>query len=336
MSLAEPRSLPLTPAPPPSVRGVMGWVLLALAPAALAHHMLFGWGIWLQIGLAAGFAWMVEALCLALRRVPARRFLGDLSAPLTGALFAFCIPPDSPWWIALVGMLAAIGVAKHAYGGLGGNLFNPAMVGYAVVLVSFPAELARWPAPGSLDLPTLLQHVFGGAPTIDALARPTPLDAARSGLLEGRSLGELRLAAPFSGSAAHPAGWLALAFVVGGMLLLWRRLIHWRQPAALLLTMALLPLPFWLYDADLFLSPLEQLVQGGVIFAAFFIITDPVSGCASPRGQWLFGLGVAALCLLIRQFGHYPDGIAFAVLLMNAAAPWIDLHSRPRIHGERR
>ena len=320
----------------PDVRAVMGWVLLALLPAAVVHHLWFGWGIWLQIALAAGFAWLVEAACLALRRQPLRPALGDLSAPLTGALFAFCLPPDAPWWIALTGMLAAIGLAKHAYGGLGGNLFNPAMVGYAVVLVCFPAELAPWPAPGSLDAGEIWRRVLDLAPAVDAVAQPTPLDAARSGLLAGASLGEVRSGPAFVGQAAHPALPLALAFLLGGALLVWRRIIRWQQPAAVLLGCLALALPFWLYDGDLFLSPLEQLVQGGMVMAACFIVTDPVSGCSTPRGQWLFGFGVAGLTLLVRQFGHYPDGIAFAVLLMNAAAPWIDLHSRPRILGEPR
>lgn len=325
-----------TPALPrvTSVRAVMGWVLLALLPAALVHHLWFGWGIWLQIALAAGSAWLIEALMLALRRVPARRFLGDLSAPLSGALFAFCLPPDVPWWIAPIGMLAAIGLAKHAYGGLGGNLFNPAMVGYAVVLICFPADVARWPLPGSLDLSATLQQVFGGAPALDAVARPTPLDYARSGLLNGSSLGELRTGPPLSGPAAGPSLPMALAFAAGGALLVWRRVIRWQQPAAVVLGALAVALPFWLYDGDRFLGPLEQLVHGSLVMAACFIVTDPVSGCSTPRGQWWFGIGVAALTVLIRLFGHYPDGIAFAVLLMNAAAPFIDLHSRPRIYGE--
>jgi electron transport complex protein RnfD len=320
----------------PGIRPIMGWVLLALLPAAVVHHLWFGWGIWLQIALAAGFAWLIEAACLAQRRQPMWPSLGDLSAPLSGALFAFCVPPEVPWWIALIGMLAAIGLAKHAYGGLGGNLFNPAMVGYAVVLVCFPAELARWPAPGSADFTASLARVLALATEVDAIARPTPLDAARSGLLAGASLGELRAGAPFGGASAHPAWPLALAFMAGGGLLLWRRIIRWQQPAAVLFGCLLLALPFWLYDGDRFLSPLEQLVQGGMVMAGFFIVTDPVSGCTTPRGQWVFGLGVAAITVLIRQFGHYPDAIAFAVLLMNGAAPWIDLHSRPRILGESR
>lgn len=318
------------------VRNVMAWVLLALLPAALVHHLWFGWGIWLQLLLAGAMAWLIEAACLWVRRQPWQPFLGDLSAPLTGALFAFCVPPDAPWWIAMVGMLAAIGLAKHAYGGLGGNVFNPAMVGYAVVLVCFPAELASWPTPGSLDAGEVLRRVFELAPPVDAVAGPTPLDAARSGLLAGMSLGEVRASAAAADGPGFPAIPLALAFSLGGVLLVWRRIIRWQQPAAVLVGSLLLALPFWLYDPDLFRSPLEQLVQGGLVMAAFFIVTDPVSGCTTPRGQWVFGLGVVVLTLLVRQFGHYPDGVAFAVLLMNAAAPWIDLHSRPRIAGEGR
>nr|WP_282453005.1 RnfABCDGE type electron transport complex subunit D [Lysobacter sp. CAU 1642] len=321
-------------APPRGVRQVMGWVLLALLPAALIHHLWFGWGIWLQIGLAAGFALLIEATALRLRGLPVQPFLTDLSAPLTGVLFAFCLPPDAPWWIAAFGMLFAIGIAKHAYGGLGGNTFNPAMVGYAAALVCFPAEMARWPVPGTLDLGATVQQVFGLSAPLDAIARPTPLDQARNALGEGLSISELRAGEAFRGGAAHPALPLALAFAAGGALLLWQRLIHWRQPAALLLGLLALAAPAWLLDPDLHLSPMEHLVQGAAVMAAFFIITDPVSGCSTPRGQWLFGIGVALLTLLIREFGQYPDGIVFAVLLMNAAAPWIELHSRPRIHGE--
>ncbi|GIX35579.1 MAG: electron transport complex subunit D [Lysobacteraceae bacterium] len=300
----------------PPVRRIMGEVLLALLPAVAVQAFFHGIGIFIQIALACAFALAFEALGLRLRGQPQRPFLHDLSAPLTAVLFALCVPPDTPWWASLTAMAAGILVAKQAYGGLGANLFNPAMVGYAVVLVCFPAELARWPVPGQADPATTLAAVFGLGPAIDAVAGPTPLDAFRHGL-------------PLP-PGPQPAPALAAAFLAGGILLLARGIIHLRQPAAMLLGCVLLALPGWLADPQHAASPWFHLLHGGTLLAAFFVVTDPVTGCASPRGQWLFGLGVGALTVLIRQFGHYPDGIAFAVLLMNCAAPLIDLHLRPR------
>lgn len=317
-----------------SVRRIMFEVQLALLPILLVQVLFFGVGILLQALLAVGFALLVEAACLHLRGVPLRPFLIDGSAPLTALLFALCLPPTAPWWIALTGMVAAIAIAKQAYGGLGHNLFNPAMVGYAVVLICFPREVAAWPAPGAADLNTTLRAVFDLAPSIDALAQPTPLDVQRNALGQGLTLQEARNSATFVGASAHPQSLPALACLAGGLFLLWRRHIRWQLPLAFLAGVVLTALPFWLYDGDRYPSPFAHLLLGGVLFAAFFIVTDPVTGCTTPRGRLLFGLGAGALTVLIRLFGNYPDGIAFAVLLMNTAAPWIDLHSRPRIYGE--
>jgi Na+-translocating ferredoxin:NAD+ oxidoreductase subunit D len=317
-----------------SVRRIMGEVLLALLPLLLVHSLVFGVAIWLQLLLAVAFALAIEAAALRLRGVPLRPFLGDLSAPLTAALFVLCLPPLAPWWVAGLGMLAAIGLAKHAYGGLGHNLFNPAMVGYAVVLVCFPRELAGWIAPGSADPASTLRAVFDLAPALDALAQPTPLDSLRSALGQGYSVGEAQRGAAFTGHSAYPSLAFAAASLLGGGFLLWRGHVRWPLPLAYLAGVALTALPFWLLDGDHYASPLQQLLYGGTLLAAFFIVTDPVSGCTSPRGRILFGLGAGALTVLIRLFGAYPDGIAFAVLLMNAAAPWIDLHTRPRRFGE--
>lgn len=320
----------------------MGLVLLALLPGVATQAWFFGPGVLLQIALAIGFALAFEAMMLRLRGQPLRPFIGDLSAPLAAVLFALCLPPLAPWWIGAIGMLAAIVLAKHLYGGLGHNLFNPAMVGFAVVLVCFPLELSRWPA--ALDPATsigwgdALRTIALGiapAPGWDAMAQPTPLDALRIEASKGLSLGEI-LAQPAFG-AVGGRGWesIALAYALGGAALLWLRIIPWQVPTAVLGTVLLLSLPFHLFDPDLHPPPLQHLASGGLMLAAFFIATDPVSGCTTPRGRLLFGAGVALLTLAIRRWGAYPDGVAFAVLLMNCAAPWIDLHTRPRIYGER-
>lgn len=336
------RHFPTAPAPHVAagnrVQRVMGLVLLALVPALAAHAWFFGAAIFVQVALAAGFALAFEAAMLQLRGVPKRAFLTDLSAPVTAVLFALCIPPLAPWWIAAVAMFAAIVFAKHAYGGLGHNLFNPAMVGYAVVLLAFPRQLSRWlPPEGGVGLGAATNAILLGIappPGWDAVAQATVLDTLRELTGQGFTLQEIRAAAVFGDFGGRGWEWIANAIGLGGLLLIWKRVIPWQTPLATLGTTILLTLPFWLADADHHPFPLQHVFSGGMMLAAFFIATDPVTGCTTPRGRWIFGAGVAAITLAIRRWGAHPDGVAFAILLMNAVAPWIDLHARPRYHGE--
>lgn len=328
-----------------SVREVMGLVLLALVPGTAAHAWFFGPGVLVQVLVAVGFALAFEAAMLKLRARPLRPFLGDLSAPLTAVLFALSLPPLAPWWVAAIGMFAAIVFAKHLYGGLGHNLFNPAMVGVAVVLLCFPRVFTQWLPPAGLD-PALLAPGFmdalrailtGELPASwrwDMLAQATPLDTVRTLANEGETLAEIRGAPLFGDFGGRGWEWVANFYALGGLFLLWKRVIPWQVPVATLGTVVLVALPFWLYDPDLHPFPLQHVFSGALVLAAFFIATDPVSGCTTPRGRLLFGAGVALLTLVIRRWGAFPDGVAFAVLLMNCAAPWLDRHSRPRIFGE--
>lgn len=327
-----------------SVRQVMTLVLLALAPGVLAHAWFFGPGVLVQIVLATGFALALEALMLRLREKPLRPFLTDLSAPVTAALFALCLPPLAPWWVALIGMVAAIVFAKHLYGGLGHNLFNPAMVGYAVVLIAFPLELSQWLSPDSPfggarpGLLASLQAIFQGQLaepwSWDAIGQATPLETVRAQASAGATLAEIRDNPIFGDFGGRGWEWIANMYGLGGLYLLWKRIIPWQVPVAVLGSVILITVPFWMFDADVHPFPLQHVFSGALVLAAFFIATDPVSGCTTPRGRLLFGLGVGVITLAIRRWGGYPDGVAFAVLLMNAAAPWIDLHTRPRIYGE--
>lgn len=338
------RHFDIAPAPhlPPvrTVQRVMALVLLALVPAIAAHVWYFGVGLLVQIALATFFALALEAAMLHLRGKPPRPFLTDLSAPVTAVLFALCIPPLAPWWIALVGMIAAVVVAKHLYGGLGFNLFNPAMVGYAVVLLAFPLELSRWlPAGGGVAFGDTLSAIFlGVAPPSgwDAIAQATPLDTLRNLGSQGLTLQEIRTDPVFGDFGGRGWEWIANWIALGGLFLLWQRVIPWQVPVATLGSTIALTLPFWLLDGDVHPFPLQHVFSGGLVLAAFFIATDPVTGCTTPRGRLIFGAGVAALTLAIRRWGVYPDGVAFAVLLMNCAAPWIDLHTRPPYYGEAR
>jgi electron transport complex protein RnfD len=314
-----------------TVQRVMLKVLLALLPGIAASTWWLGPGVLLQIGIAVAFAFAIEAVLLRWRGRPLRPFLTDLSAPVTAVLFALCLPPWAPWWIAAIGMLAAIGLAKHLYGGLGYNVFNPAMVGYALVLVAFTRELSAWP-PVALPLDALLAGVFGGTAPWDALAQATPLDHLRDQLGQGRTVAEA-LASP---AAASGAPWIALAWTLGGLWLLHQRVIHWQVPLGVLTGVLALALPLWLYDAGSHASPWFHLSHGALALGAFFIATDPVSGAATPRGRLVFGFGVGALAVLLRTFGAWPDGVAFGVLLMNAAAPLLDRALRPRVFGQPR
>lgn len=319
----------------------MGWVLLALAPGVIANVACFGTGPLIQIALAMLFALLFEALMLRLRGQPLRPFMTDLSAPLAGVLFALCLPPLAPWWIAAIGMGMAMVLAKHVYGGLGYNLFNPAMVGYAVVLICFPLELSRWPQAldaSNVGLLDTLRAIFAGVPpppSWDAIAQATPLDVLKQATTGGLTLTESLNSPAYLQSSASGWLWIVLAYAAGGTGLLWLRIIAWQTPTALIGTVLLVSLPLHIFDPDLYLSPLVHLSSGGLMLAAFFIATDPVTGCTTLRGRWIFAAGVALLTLTIRRWGAYPDGVAFAILLMNCAAPWIDLHTRPRIFGER-
>ncbi len=338
--------LTLTGAPhfPPinTVSGVMQQLLYALMPAIAAHVWFFGLGILFQIALAIGFALALEAVMLKLRERPVKPFLSDYSAVVTAVLFALCMPPLAPWWIALVGMIFAIVITKHFYGGLGHNLFNPAMVGFAAVIVAFPLDLSQWLAPRQLSpgLPGLwqtAQAIFTGslpdALGWDTLSQATPLDALKTGVAENRLVTEIRDAAIFGDFGGLGWEWIANFYALGGAWLLYRRVISWHVPVATLATAVLVTVPLWLMGPDTNPSPLQHIFSGALVMAAFFIATDPVSGCSTMKGRLIFGAGVAILTLAIRRFGGYPDGVAFAVLLMNMAVPLIDRLTRPRTYG---
>ena len=329
--------------PPISTVGaVMRQVLYALCPGVVAYTWFFGTGILLQILLATGFALLFETLMLKVRQQPVALFLNDWSAVVTAVLFALCLPPLAPWWIACVGMFFAIVIAKHLYGGLGHNVFNPAMVGYAVVLISFPQAMTQWLPPISIaptDIGFLdgLWAILSGQPpagmTWDAITQATPLDTIRTSVASGQTIAEARQLQTFGDLGGRGWEWIANGFAAGGIWLIWRRVISWQVPTAMIGSVILLGLAGYLLDPGSNPSPLEHVFSGAIVLGAFFIATDPVSGCTSPRGRLIFGAGVGILTLMIRRWGAYPDGVAFAVLVMNMAAPLIDRYTRPRIYG---
>ncbi len=324
-----------------SVNTLMRQVLLALLPGIACMTWLFGWGVPVNILLAASAALAGEALMLKIRGRPVYSTLLDGSALLTGVLLALALPPLAPWWIAVTGSLFGIVVAKQLYGGLGHNPFNPAMAGYVVLIISFPLELTLWTAPGHPpDLLTTLTVVFGGASpasaTIDALTMATPMDHLRAELTRGTLLDSLADADLFGLLGGAGWEWINACYLLGGLYLLRVRAIQWQIPLAMLAGLASTATLFHLFDSAHYAAPQFHLFSGAAMLGAFFIATDPVSACTTPRGRIWYGLGIGTLTWVIRTWGGYPDGVAFAVLLMNLAAPTIDHYTRPHIFGHQR
>ena len=319
----------------PSTAHVMRWVIAATLPGLAVMTLYFGLGILSNVLIAALWAVAAEALVLRLRHRPIWPTLNDSSALLTGVLLGASLPPASPWWLIGVGVIAAVVVAKQLYGGLGHNPFNPAMVGYALLLVSFPTHMTLWAPPQSLWPDSLWPQILGSVPVsaLDALSGATPLDAFKH-------KGDAVLASEFWASSPLPDGTLnawrniALAWLAGGVVLIAKRLISWHIPVAMLGSMMLLSALFYASDTSHFGSPLFHLVTGATLFGAFFIATDPVSAATSRRGKLLYGAGIGVLVILIRHLGGYPDAVAFAVLLMNLCVPLLDMVSVPRPVGQ--
>ena len=328
---------------PNSVTMTMLWVIIALAPGGVAMTWYFGWGIVIHMLLASAAAVIAEALVMKLRGRPVMPAVSDLSAVVTALLLAIALPPLLPWWLTVLGTVFAIVVAKHLYGGLGYNPFNPAMIGYVVLLISFPREMSTWPIPHGvgqahvLGLPETLEIVFGGAGRLvaDGLTGATPLDVLRTQLGLGLTVTEIRNSPVFGIVSGSGWEWAALGFLAGGLWLVYIRAADWRIPAGMLGGLAAIATVFYLVDPQRYAPPWFHVWSGAAIFGAFFIATDPVTASTTPRGRLIYGAGIGVLVYVIRAFGGYPDGVAFAVLLMNIAAPTIDLYTQPRVFGAR-
>jgi electron transport complex protein RnfD len=328
-----------------SVQQVMLTVMLALLPGIAAYVWQFGAGILVQLLIATLAALAAEWLVLTARDKPRALFLGDLSAVVTAWLIALSFPPLVPWWITVLACFLAIAVVKHLYGGLGQNPFNPAMAAYCLMIVAYPALMSQWPAAGQLDFGAQLNLILGGARDLDAITGATPLDALRTALHEaaspshpshGLAAGNLMEGPAYGALGGRGWEWVALGYLAGGAWLLHRRIITWHIPAAFLGVLAATALMMWGLHPEKFPSPLFHVASGASLLGAFFILTDPVSGATTPRGKLLFAGGAAIVTLLIRAFGAYPDGVAFATLLMNLCVPLIDMKTQPPVFGHKR
>lgn len=327
-----------------NVGNVMRQVLYALVPGVLAMSYFYGWGILINIVLAIVIAVSFEVLSLWLRKRPIKLFLSDFSAVVTACLFALTLPPLVPWWILVVGLFFAIVIAKHLYGGLGYNPFNPAMVGFAVLIVSFPFEMSQWISPQSSsgNLPSLMESlsvVFSGFSNLysadqwDAMTMATPLDNVKTELRSGVYFSEIMKTNEFGLVSGKAWEWISLAYLLGGIWLVYKKVINWRIPVSLLITLAVMAMVFGIASPDMRASSLFHIFSGATLLGAFFIATDPVSASTTPRGQILYGACIGFFIYIIRTWGNYPDAVAFSVLIMNMSVPVIDYYTQPRVFG---
>ena len=335
-----------------STSRIMMLVILATLPGIAALTYFFGWGNLINIVLASVTALTCEAIILKIRKRPIGFFLKDNSALLTAVLLGIALPPLAPWWVTVVAVSFAMVFAKHLYGGLGNNPFNPAMVGYALVLISFPVQMTTtWAVPffisdgQTISFADSLSVIFSHSATVagslsDAFTGATPLDTykhlAANSTAQEIMQNPLFADASAGGSASNwfAGGWefVNIAFLMGGLALLALRIFTWHIPFSLLAALGTCSLIFG-WDADLYVPWSLHIFTGATMLGAFFIATDPVTASTTPLGKIIYGAGIGILIFVIRTWGSYPDAVAFAVLLMNFAAPLIDTYTQPRTYG---
>lgn len=295
-------------------------VLLALLPATLMGVYFFGPHTLVIIAISLAVAVVCEALMQRMMGQPVN--ILDGSALITGLLLAMNLPPNSPWWLVVVGSAVSIILGKQIFGGLGGNPFNPALVGRVVLLISWPVQMTTWVRPTPM---------FSSA--VDAVSAATPLGILK---LEGAArVASLNVWDSFWGMSGGSLGETSvIALLLGGAYLLYKGYISWHIPFSYLLTVAIFGGVFWLIDPSQYASPLFHLFTGGLMLGAFFMATDYVTTPVTRKGQLIFGVGCGILTMVIRLFGGYPEGVSFSILLMNAATPLIDRYVKPVAFGE--
>lgn len=307
-----------------SVNKIMYSVMLALLPAFIWSVVLFGLDS-VRVTLLAVAACMTFEYLIQKYILQTKPQITDGSAALTGVLLAFNVPASVPSWMLIVGALVAIGIAKMPFGGLGNNPFNPALVGRVFMLISFPVQMTSWPAISSSG--------------VDAVTTATPLAVLKEGLKNGQPVAEILKDLPsgmdlFLGNMSGSLGEISVAaLLIGGVFMLIRKIITWHIPVSVLVSAAVFSGIFWLIDPVKFADPVFHLMTGGLILGAFFMATDMVTSPMNAKGQVVFGIGIGVLTMLIRIWGAYPEGVSFAILIMNALVPLLNRFIKPRRFG---
>lgn len=311
-----------------SVQKIMHRVLIAMVPAFAASLVFFGVGALVVTGIAVvscmAFEYLINRFMFK-----AESTLWDGSAAVTGVLLAFNVPGNLPPWMIVIGSLVAIGVAKMSFGGLGKNPFNPALVGRVFLLISFPVQMTSWP-----------KAIESRFDYLDAATGATPLAILKEGIKNGQPLSELMKEVPgythlFLGNMGGSLGEIsALALIIGGLYLIYKKVITWHIPVSILATVVLFTGALWFIDPGKYADPLFHLLAGGIMLGAIFMATDMVTSPMTPVGQIIFGAGIGLITCLIRIFGSYPEGVSFAILIMNAFVPLIDKYVKPKRFGE--
>ena len=312
---------------PESTRTIMRDVLIALAPAMLVSVLASGWSALMLILVGVAACVLTEFL-IQKYLIKGPVTVCDLSAAVTGCLLALNLPGNSPWWLIVVGSVVAIGVAKMTFGGLGQNIFNPALVGRVFLLVSFPVLMTTWDDGGAM---------FG---IVDAFSGATPLGAVKEGLKNGMSLTELtadnltfgqEMFFNLGGSAGELS---SLALILGFIYLLCRRVIKATIPVTILCTVFVIYGIFWLANPERFTNPIFNIFTGGLLLGSIFMATDYVTSPMTTKGQIIFGIGIGLITVFVRYFGSYPEGVSFAILIMNCTVPLLNKYCKPRRFGE--
>lgn len=315
--------LPVRPvvSPPPhfttaqDVKAIMYAVIYALLPAAFGAVYFFGWQALSLMVTCVVAAVLTEYIIQKLRKKPVTAL--DGSAIITGILLAFTLPPAFPFYLAIIGSVVAVGIGKQVFGGLGFNIFNPALVGRAFLQAAFPVEMAKWSQP--------LAWLSG---KVEAVAGATPLGLAK---FESKITPYLKL---FLGNTSGSLGETsALLLLIGAVYLLYKDIIDWRLPMSMIGSVALFTTFLWLINPQRYPDPLFSMLAGGLILGAFYMATDYVTTPVTPSGRWLFGLAAGVLVVIIRVWGGLPEGVMYAILLMNAFTPLINRFTRPKPFG---
>ncbi|GAA6172851.1 electron transport complex subunit RsxD [Colwellia sp. KU-HH00111] len=336
---------------------LMRLVIYAVLPGIFAQWYFFGWGNMVHIALAVTTAIVCEFIVLSLRsnKSHIKKQLFDGSAILTAILLSISLPAIAPWWISVLGTAFAILVVKQLYGGLGHNPFNPAMAAYVMLLISFPIQMTSWQPPLALmtidlDFNNTIATIFTGFTSegysveqlrtnIDGFTMATPLDTLKTNLGLGLIVSETITTTiftnnlPFGLGFAYGWEWINIAFLAGGIVLIAKKAIAWQTPVSFLSSLFICSFIAYAISPDSSASTLFQWLTGGCMLGAFFILTDPVTGATSTKGRMIVGALAGLLVYLIRSYGGYPDGVAFAVLVCNMSAPLIDQYTRPRTYG---